>query len=167
MVDETKKKQNNRLSSASKASSPAIAEANGAKRSAEIDPNMSNHSKRKRESEPVRKQNSKKNRKSEKYVAESASPENNSPSAIAVQIPPTPSQPTPSKPKPKSSAKKAHKQNGEELKSPVSSIPQPTPDLPATKEPPAVTSWLSQSKPQLLTHPTPRVAPRQEARPRD
>ncbi|KAJ5616275.1 hypothetical protein N7537_001389 [Penicillium hordei] len=124
MVDETKKKQNNRLSSASKASSPAIAEANGAKRSAEIDPNMSNHSKRKRESEPVRKQNSKKNRKSEKYVADSN--------------PPTPSQPTPSKPKPKSSAKKAHKQNGEELKSPVSSIPQPTPDLPATKEPPAV-----------------------------
>lgn len=138
MVDKSKTKQKKSLSSASKALSPVTAEAIGAKRSAEIDSNMSNHSKRKRESEPVRKQNSKKNRKSEKIVAESASPENNSPSAIAVQIPTTPSQPTPSKPKPKSSAKKAHKQNGEELKSPVSSIPQPTPDLPATEEPPAV-----------------------------
>ncbi|KAJ9488484.1 hypothetical protein VN97_g4830 [Penicillium thymicola] len=140
----TKKKEKKRLSSASKALSPATAEANGAKRSAEIDSNMSKPSKRKRESEsdqsePVRKQNSKKNRKSKKIVAESASPANNSPpSAIAVQIPPTPSKPTPSKPKPKSSAKRSHKQNGEELKPSVSSIPQPTPDLPATEEPPVV-----------------------------
>ncbi|KAJ5399156.1 hypothetical protein N7465_009645 [Penicillium sp. CMV-2018d] len=143
MVDGTKKKEKKRLS-ASKALSPVTAEANGAKRSAEIDPNMSNPSKRKRESEteqsePARKQNSKKNRKSEKIVAESASPENNSPpSAIAVQSPPSPSQPTPSKSKPKSSAKKSRKQNGEELKAPVSSIPQPTADLPATEQPPVV-----------------------------
>ncbi|OQE03272.1 hypothetical protein PENSOL_c001G05125 [Penicillium solitum] len=144
MVDGTKKKGKKRLSSASKALSPATAEANGATRSPEIDSNMSNPSKRKRESEPeqsepVRKQNPKKNRKSENIIAESASPENNSPpSAIAVQIPPTPSQSTPSKPKPKSSAKKSRKQNGEELESPALSIPQPTPDLPATEEPPAV-----------------------------
>lgn len=142
MVDGKKTKEKKRLSSASKALSPVTTEADDAKRSAEIDPNMSNPSKRKRESEPeqsepVRKQNSKKNRKSEKIVAESASPENNSPpSPIAAQIPPTPSQPTPSKPK--SSAKKSRKQNGEELNPPVSSIPQPTPDLPATEEPPAV-----------------------------
>lgn len=144
MDDGTKKKEKKRLSSASKASSPATAEANGAKRSAEIDSNMSKPSKRKRESEPeqsepVRKQNSKKNRKSKKIVAESASPLNNSPpSAIADQIPPTPSKPTLSKPKLKSSAKRSHKQNGEELNLPVSSIPQPTPDLPATEEPPVV-----------------------------
>ncbi|KAF4761763.1 hypothetical protein HAV15_005587 [Penicillium sp. str.  len=122
MVDGTKKKGKKRLSSASKALSPATAEANGATRSPEIDSNMSNPSKRKRESEPeqsepVRKQNPKKNRKSEKIIAD---------------------QSTPSKPKPKSSAKKSRKQNGEELESPALSIPQPTPDLPATEEPPAV-----------------------------
>lgn len=136
-VDGTKKKKKKQSSSESKASSPAIAEANGTKRSPELDTNMSNPSKRKRESEPEHKKKTRKHRKSEKSVVESASPESNlTPSAIAVQTSPTPSQPTPSKPKP--SAKKARKENGENLKTPTSSAAQPTPDLTVAEEPPAV-----------------------------
>ncbi|KAJ5188755.1 hypothetical protein N7491_005076 [Penicillium cf. griseofulvum] len=131
----TRQKKNKRLSSTPKASSPAIAEANGANRSPELDSNMSNPSKRKRESEPERKQKAKKHRKSEKSIAYSDSPENNPPaSEIAVQTPPTPSQPIQSKPK----AKKVRQQNGEELKTVTASTPQFTPDLTAVEKLPPV-----------------------------
>lgn len=155
MADGTKKKKKKHVSSETKSSSPAIAETNGTKRSTELDSNMSKPSKRKRESEPERKQKSKKHRKSEKPVAESVSPENNaSPSAIASQIPPTLSQPTPSKPKPKSSAKKARKQNGEDFKTPASSIPQLTPDLTA-EELPAVEQLAATTQTPALDSPNP------------
>ncbi|EKV06878.1 hypothetical protein PDIG_66500 [Penicillium digitatum PHI26] len=158
MVDGRKHKKKKHLSSATKVSSPAIAEANGTKRFAELDSNMSNPSKRKRESEPERKRKSKKHRKSEKFVAESASPENNaSPSASAIQIPPTPSQPTSSKikPKSKSSTKKVRKQNGEDLTTPVSSIPESTPELTAAEEPLAVKQLAATKQPQALDSPNP------------
>ncbi|KAJ5960510.1 uncharacterized protein N7479_007660 [Penicillium vulpinum] len=130
----TKKNKNKHVSTTSKALSPAIAEADGTKQPSELDSNMSNPSKRKRESEPEHKQKAKKHRKSEKLVAKQASPESNPPpSEITAQVPPTPSQPTPSKPK----AKKARKQNGEDLKTPTSSTSQPTPNLKVAEEPPA------------------------------